>query len=296
MTTTYKELQKHYEQWLSSLGFSPSIIYNYPKMLSFFLNYLEQKGIYQINLITSKHIQSYYLHLQSRQNLITGGALSIAHLNKHFDCIDKFIECLNQYQANIEITPLKYRIYQTKYETVEAISKEEIKLLYQSIDNLFSRLTMKEAEPRKAVATLILDLCYGLGLRRSEAYHLEIKNINFEHKTAHIVQGKNYKDRIVPINDTIIKRLELFIYQYRRHFKVNHTRLFPLQESSLPKYLLKIINQSELENKNISLHTLRHSIATHLLQNGMSVEQISKFLGHSSLESTQIYTHLISEN
>ena len=61
------------------------------------------------------------------------------------------------------------------------------------------------------------------------------------------------------------------------------------------KLLIQRIDNIELQNKEIGLHTLRHSIATHLLQNGMSLEHIAKFLGHSSLESTQIYTHLIEQ-
>jgi integrase/recombinase XerD len=61
------------------------------------------------------------------------------------------------------------------------------------------------------------------------------------------------------------------------------------------KILIQRVDNTELQSKEVGLHTLRHSIATHLLQNGMKLEAIAKFLGHSSLESTQIYTHLIEQ-
>jgi integrase/recombinase XerD len=61
------------------------------------------------------------------------------------------------------------------------------------------------------------------------------------------------------------------------------------------KILIQRVDNTELQSKDVGLHTLRHSIATHLLQNGMKLEAIAKFLGHSSLESTQIYTHLVEQ-
>jgi integrase/recombinase XerD len=297
MNQSFKELQNHYETWLYTLGFSQSISYNYPKTIYYFLQYIEQKSIININQITQKNIEDYILHLQTRQHFRSEKTLSIAHLNKSFDALDKFIEFINQHSQNTTIIPPKYRILQTKNDqlkTVKSITKEEIKILYNSTSKLFNHFTFKEAEPRQALATLILDLCYGCGMRKSEAYNLLIEDIDFEKKLIFIRQGKNFKDRYIPMSETISKRIQIFIYQYRKSFKVKHKRAFPLGKESLYYYFKILLKISEL-NLNIGLHTLRHSIATHLLQNGMSIEQISKFLGHSTLESTQIYTHLINE-
>jgi integrase/recombinase XerD len=298
MNQSFTELQNHYETWLSTLGFSQSISYNYPKIIYYLLTYLEEKNITNINQITQKNIEEYILYLQSRQHLRKEKTLSIAHLNKSFDALDKFIEFINQHSNYTQIIPPKYRILQTKnnqLKTVKSITKEEIKILYNSTSKLFNHFTFKEAEPRQALATLILDLCYGCGMRKSEAYNLLIENIDFDKKLIFIRQGKNYKDRYIPMSETITKRIQIFIYQYRKSFKVKHKRAFPLGKESLYYYFKILLKISEL-NLEIGLHTLRHSIATHLLQNGMSIEQISKFLGHSTLESTQIYTHLVNEN
>ncbi len=297
MNISYQELQNHYETWLSTLGFSQSITYNYPKIIFYFLEYLENKSISQIYLISQKNINDYLLHLQSRKHLRKDKALSIAHLNKSFDALDKFIEFINQHSQNTNITPPKYRILQTKADqtkTIKVLSKEEIKLLYQSVEKLFTHFTFKASEPRQALATLILDLCYGCGLRRNEAYDLLLEDIDLDKKLIFIRQGKNYKDRYIPMSETIAKRIQSFTYQYRNSFKAKHKRLIPIGSECIYYYLKIILKASEI-NKPIGLHTLRHSIATHLLQNGMSIEQISKFLGHSTLESTQVYTHLINE-
>jgi integrase/recombinase XerD len=298
LNTSYQALIEHYAQWLQTLGFSKSIVYGYPKSIYYFLQFLEQKSIHKIHLITQKTINDYIVHLQSRENLRKRGALSIAHLNKSFDALDKFIEFLNQHSKNTTIIPTNYRISIDKTEYIQSIkylSKEEIKQLYESVPNLFRRMSFKDREPRHALATLILDLCYGCGLRKSEAYNLEINDIDFDKKLIFIQQGKGYKDRYIPINETIYNRLKLFIYQHRRCFKTNHKRAFPFDKGTMVHYFKSMREIAEI-NPNAGLHSLRHSIATHLLQNGMKIEQISKFLGHSSLDSTQIYTHLISAN
>ncbi|MFN9651403.1 MAG: hypothetical protein ACK56P_01285 [Chitinophagales bacterium] len=109
MNRNYTELQNHYETWLSTLGFSQSISYNYPKSIYYFLEYLENKSINQIHFITQKNINEYLLYIQSRKHLRKNKTLSTAHLNKSFDALDKFIEFLNQH-TQTNITPPKYRI------------------------------------------------------------------------------------------------------------------------------------------------------------------------------------------
>ena len=298
LNLSYQTLIEHYAQWLQTLGFSKSIVYGYPKSIYYLLDYFENKGIDKIHLITQKTIHDYILHLQSRKNLRSRGALSIAHLNKSFDALDKFIDFLNQHSQNINIIPTNYRIAIDKTEYIQSIkylSKEEIKRLYESVPSLFRRMSFKDREPRHAVATMILDLCYGCGMRRSEAFNLLIEDIDFDKKIIFIRQAKGYKDRYIPLTDTINERLKYYIYQHRRFFKTKHKRAFPFDKGTMVYYFKEMIKCAELDSKT-GLHTLRHSIATHLLQNGMKVEQISKFLGHSSLDSTQIYTHLISVN
>lgn len=297
LTNNFSSLQQYYAEWLAALGFSSSVIYYYPKIVFYFLHYLNEKGINNIQHITQKNISDYHRYLQHRKSKKKDKTLGTAHLNKSFDAIDKFIECLHQHQANISITPTNNRILQDKNEwmgNVKVIRQEEIKILYDSVEKTFIHLSFAVAEPRRALTTLLLDLCYGCGLRRSEAYHLLISDIDLDQKILFVRQGKGYKDRYVPMSACICARIKIYIYQHRKSLKKNNNKLIPLTKEGMYKYFKTLLRASNI-NKEITLHTLRHSIATHLLQNGMRVEQISKFLGHSSLDSTQVYTHLLNE-
>ena len=119
-------------------------------------------------------------------------------------------------------------------------------------------------------------------------------------------KGKNYKEQFVPINPYNIKIIEDYIYDCRPQFynyKATESLLInvrgqTLQGMSLSNRLnaiIKATNNQQLATKNPTPHILRHSIATHLLEKGAPIETISQFLGHSSLESTQIYTHLLED-
>lgn len=301
MNNSYQTLTENYKEHLQTLGFSFHTVKSYPQMLRYFLNYLDMQGVSQINKLTQKHVNNYFDYLETRPNMrISGKALSKAHLNKNFDAVDKFVEFLHVRGLATAPQPTNYRILETKSEIdgkVKAFTKEEVQTLYESTNKLFIQYTFKEAEPRRALAVLILDLCYGCGLRRSEAYNLQIENVDFDKKLLFISQSKGNKDRYVPMSETITNRIKEFIYQHRRFFNTNDNRVFPLTFYSLPYYFKILLRYSGLHyDYGTGVHILRHSIATHLLQNGMNIEQISRFLGHSTLESTQVYTHLLEEN
>jgi len=196
--------------------------------------------------------------------------------------------------------PTNYRIATDKNQRINNIqpfTQEEIKTLQANINNTYPHFTFSQRERKHEQLKLIFALYYACGLRRTEGYKLTVNDINFDKRTIFVRQGKNYKDRIIPMNDSIYKALQHYIYNFRNLQKPKHKRLFLNTTGTLNKSLQdlqKICNSEEIQNKKLTLHILRHSIATHLLQNGMSIENISRFLGHSSLEATQIYTHIIN--
>ena len=149
----------------------------------------------------------------------------------------------------------------------------------------------------------MLSIFYGCGLRRNEGVNVDVGDINFDRSILHVRKGKNYKERLVPIGKTSLKYLQEYIYDHRPEivqgnksealFISMKARRMDGQTMLLRlKYLQHQTENEDLIEKEIGLHTLRHSIATHLLQAGMELESIARFLGHSTLESTQIYTHL----
>ncbi|MEO6302265.1 MAG: tyrosine-type recombinase/integrase [Bacteroidia bacterium] len=292
----YATLKTQYAQWLQTLGFSAHSVYGYPNMLHYFFNYLFDNGIFSIAHLNSTHVTNYFNYLQNRPNKRRNGALSTAHLNKSFDAIDKFLEFLQHHGSLNSPQPTQYRIIDTdSAQRIKVLTKQDITILYKGVENMFTHMSLNSIMPRRALATLLLDLCYGCGLRKSEAYYLQVTDVDLDKCMLFVRQAKGYKDRHVPMSAAITQRIKLFIYQYRKTFKANHNRLWPYSLVAMPDYFNLLRRDSGLQAP-ATLHTLRHSIATHLLQNGMSVEQIAKFLGHSTLDSTQVYTHLLQHN
>ncbi|MFN6329007.1 MAG: tyrosine-type recombinase/integrase [Chitinophagales bacterium] len=299
MSQNFTEIWTEYVRWLDTLGFSKGLIYDYKGRVRDFIEWLELQNITNINQLTQKHIQIYNEYLQSRQNKRKKGGLGTSHLNHNFMALDKFCEFLHQVGMDTAPIPQNYRIRQEKNERIykiETLSKEEIELLKVNISNTYERMPFIEKEAKQEQLKLVFALFYGCGIRRTEGANLQIDDIDFEKKTIFIRQGKNYKDRIIPMSTGVYKALENYIYNFRNTIKIKHNRLFIHSIGTVSDSLKELQNTCEnesIKNKRITLHILRHSIATHLLQNGMSIENIALFLGHSSLESTQIYTHLV---
>jgi len=300
MNTSYKAITDEYVAWLETLGFSNAMIYDYKFRLYDFFEWLENKQIQSITQLTNRHISEYHTYLETRPNKkIKGRLLSASHLNHNFLAIDKLLEFLHQYGMENAPVPTNYRAKmdeQERINKIEVLTQEEVKTLYDCIPNTYTRFLFAERQARQYELKLIFALYYGCGLRLSEGYKLRIKDIDFDKKTVFVEQGKGYKDRIIPMSEGVYRELQDYIYNYRHRLKLKHNRLFIYTKQTLHlrlKYLQKICDDDNIKSKHLSLHVLRHSIATHLLQNGMSIENISLFLGHSSLDTTQIYTHLV---
>ncbi len=303
MNSHYTELSKAFKTWLDTLGFSKSVVHDFPAILNNFLDWLETQGINQINRLTQKHVNDYFRHLENRpQKQKQTVFLSVNTLNHHFKIIDKFLEFLHNQGLQTAPSPTNHRLRVDKDERIkkiEVFTQEEIKILYDSINDTFSHLGFMQREKNQYQLKLIFTLYYGCGLRLSEGLNLRIQDIDFERRTVFVEQGKNYKDRIIPMSSGIYKQLQDYIYNFRNKLKLPHDRLFFNEKTTLRNnlnHLQSVCNNQAIQQKRIHIHVLRHSIATHLLQNGMNIEQIRQFLGHSSLETTQIYAHVVELN
>ena len=294
---SYKVLLQDFKQWLDVLGYAESTVYNLPNHLQEFFKYLENLNINELNYIQTSHVTNYYKTLQERPNQRRSGGLSNGYLNKHQQALFKFREYLKAHNHKGINVHLKQETGNAR-DGLNVLTQLEIKQLFEATN--YSNQDAKIRYRDKA----LLVCFYSCGLRRNEVVHLNIKDILFDKERLFVRQGKNYKERVVPANRHTIKILEEYVYDYRPLFyKYQETEsLFinyrggRLQGKSFGSRLKKLIettNNKELQEKNITLHSLRHSIATHLLAQGADIEHISKFLGHSSLESTQIYTHFL---
>ena len=300
MNTGYKTILSEYAAWLDTLGYSGNLVRYCTLAINEFLQWLEEKQVRHITQLTDNHISDYQNYLETRPNKrYEGRLLSPAHLNHNFLAIDKMLEFLHPYGMADAPVPVNRRMridQQERILKIETLTQQEVKTLYNSIENTHQWLTFEKRQAKQYELKLIFALFYGCGLRRSEGYNLCIQDVDFDRKTIFVEQGKNYKDRIIPMSAGVYNDLQDYVYNFRHQLKLNHNRLFISELASLHGKLKDLQNacyDPAIRAKRLSLHVLRHSIATHLLQNGMSIENISLFLGHSSLDTTQIYTHLV---
>ena len=144
----------------------------------------------------------------------------------------------------------------------------------------------------------MLELMYSSGLRISELVNLKMQDVDFDDDIVRIY-GKGSKMRIVPIGDYAIRYLKKYIHEYRSLFMNNkvsdyiflNSRGDRISRQAMFKIIKNIIRNKNI-NKDVSPHTLRHSFASHMLENGADLRSIQELLGHSDISTTQIYTHI----
>ena len=261
-----------------------------------FLCELEQKGITDPKQVQSGDIAGHYESLKQRPNKITGGLLSEQTLGHHLRAIQLFFSFLQE-SSLLQINPAAG--FKTEYPAKgkehkrEILTQEEIKELYGHAVSCRERA--------------ILSLAYGCGLRTSEMVALDIVDVLFLEQLLIVRTGKGNKRRVVPLSQKVAKDLKEYLFKQRpgltleRCYKTGE-KAFMLNEwgkrmqkwtynHRLKSIIERTANQA-IEKKQITVHNLRHSIATHLLEQGVSLEQVREFLGHSQLETTQIYTHI----
>lgn len=305
---SFEYLEKGFGEWLDVLGYSQMLVYNMPNQLREFFHFLEKKEIKHITNLEQKHIKSYHQYISTRPNQRRGGGLSERYIIMQMAVIEKFLEYLH-HRGMQNLPALGMRLITPKRSKITVLNLDEINILFTT--------THKEVEHHQhskyvhlqaAIGSrdrAMLAVYYCCGLRRNEGVHLQVEDINLDTKILHVKKGKGYKERFVPFNKTNAKYFEEYIYDYRpqllrskseANFFVSANNGKSMDGSTLYYRLKQLQTLSDdigLQQKEIGLHTLRHSIATHLLQAGMGLEKIARFLGHSTMDSTQIYTHLI---
>ncbi|WP_312084072.1 site-specific tyrosine recombinase XerD [Epilithonimonas hominis] len=175
----------------------------------------------------------------------------------------------------------------------DTLSEEDINRIITCIDN-----STDIGKRNKC----ILEVLYGCGLRVSELIDLKISNINFKESYI-MVEGKGEKTRLVPLANTTAEFITSYIHTVRNKTKINKkyedTLFLNSRGTNMSRVIVFIIikelTQKAGISKSISPHTFRHSFATHLLQNGADLRFIQEMLGHSSITTTQVYTHLKTE-
>jgi integrase/recombinase XerD len=259
-----------FKQWMHSKRYSPSTIKTYSEALKSFLIFYREKPVAEI---TNEDVIVY------NNDYILKNNLSASFQNQIVNAIKLFFQTIRETKMMVD------KIHRPKRSKLlpNVLSKEEVKSIIEALTNVKHKT--------------MLSLIYACGLRRSELLNLTFKDIQSDRKLLVIKQSKGKKDRIVPISDKIIEMLRDYYKQY-----LPKTWLFEGQQEStkysdrsLEEVLKKSIRLAGI-NKPVSLHWLRHSYATHLLESGTDLRYIQELLGHSSSKTTEIYTHVSTKN
>ena len=240
-------------------------------------------------------------------------------LRNYLDCNRKFIKFLNKEPENITEDDLKLYIS----ENLSNSSSSSIIVFLSAIRYAFSNilhkditLSLKRPKKEKKIPSvltkeeikklinvidtkksrLMVSFMYACGFRVSELVNLKIKDLNFEEKIGNVRQGKGKKDRVFNIPEFLLEDLKTQV-EKQKESKKEYLFSGPkakLSERNLQKMVKKAANRAGI-NKDVHCHTLRHSFATHLLENGTDIRKIQELLGHADLSTTQIYTHISRE-
>jgi integrase/recombinase XerD len=265
---------------LLNLGYCKNVVVNYPKYAQNILDYIKEIP----QKITDQHIKKYYQYLKEKPKRNGIETISESHIYSQLLAIKLYFDYLERTKT-IKRNPYNLRIKQAAKNERTVFTQEEIQILYKTCQN--------------SVEKTILHLCYGCGLRRNEIELLDLKDVNFEQKLLFVRKGKGKKRRVIPLTETIIQDLkeyftatEIIRNNNEESFliNINGSKMRGNNVYNLFKRILK--RTQSLNPENYCLHSLRHSIATHLLENEMSIEMVRDFLGHSQLVSTQIYTRI----
>ncbi|NQY08512.1 MAG: tyrosine-type recombinase/integrase [Flavobacteriales bacterium] len=266
-----------FTNWLTRLGYADTTIKSYTRLLENFFNYLQGEPPSQ------QKIEAFNNHLHQTK-------ISRQYISAH-------INVINRYSEFLELTT-KEKLTVGKILVEKEITTERTIFTQLEIGSLFC--SADGHGPSDLFDRAMLSLYYGCGLRSKEGINLVPQEVDFNKGLLYVKPSKNYSSRYVPMSQGVVADIKDYI-NYARSI-INPNSKYLLVGRHQPKvnghYLntrLKRLQRTAGITKKASLHSLRHSIATHLLQQGMELEYIGNFLGHKRLDSTQVYVRINEE-
>lgn len=257
-----------FNNWMEEHRFSANTVLTYTSAVRGFLLFIIEKDAKVINEYWVRKYNHYY---------ILSNTFSVSYQNQVISGIKKFMEfkgnplVLGDYQR-----PLKPK------KLPEILSKKEVKIILASIKNLKHRV--------------LLSLLYASGLRIGEALSLKETDIDSDRMLIFIRGGKGKKDRYTLLSVKILEDLRTYYRAYRPKMYLFEGQYGGMYSPTSARQVLHRAVKATGINKNIRLHTLRHSFATHLLENGTDLRYIQQLLGHQNPKTTMIYTHVSTQS
>lgn len=271
------------------------------KQIEDYINYITLERQLSINTIDGykRDLIDFFTFIKKDYYSITTSDINnyIIHLNKLLDSksINRHIVSIRNY---FKFLLKSEKITNNPCDNITGLKMDKTLPKVLSEEDIDKLLDIKLTDAISYRTKAMLELMYSSGLRVSELLSLEVQNVDLLDGIVKIF-GKGSKERIVPIDDIALNYLYEYINLYRKTLlkdKNNNILFLNSRGEKLSRQgFFKIIKNLALEkgiNKDISPHTLRHSFATHLLNNGADLRSIQTMLGHENIKTTQIYTHV----
>lgn len=290
-------LRLRFLEWLEAVNYAPKTRVNYARDVRELLRWLAtQTTISTITEVTSAHIQQYQLALFQQTQAAEGESaskpLSLGAQANKLAAARKFFQWLLA-EGLLAYNPTAALEFPKRPRTLprNVLTPQEASRLIEATPT---------EKPRDMRDRAMLEVLYATGIRRAELIALTLYDLDTSAATLKIEHGKGDATRIVPLTQSALAALKLYLQEaravYAKH--ATQTRLFvssrsggPLDADDIVRIVRKAARRAKIA-KHITPHTLRHSIATHLLQGQADIRQIQKLLGHRRLTSTEIYTHV----
>jgi integrase/recombinase XerD len=259
-----------FKQWLRSKRYSESTLTTYSEALKSFLVFYREKPVTEI---TNEDVIVYNNEYILKKNL------SASYQNQTVNAIKLFFKTIRETKIEVD------KIHRPKRSKVlpNVLSKEEVKLILNAHTNLKHKM--------------MLSLIYSCGLRCGELLTLKPVHIDSKRNIVMLKNAKGKKDRITPLSPKILEMLRDYYKEYKpTHYLFEGQKTgMPYDARSLQLILKQALHKAKI-TKPATLHWLRHSYATHLLESGTDLRYIQELLGHSSSKTTEIYTHVSTKS
>jgi site-specific recombinase XerD len=283
-------LKQGFAEWLSTLGYAATSVRTLPGHVQEFLHNQEARGKYSLGQLVAGDAAGFIRQQQTSIGIRTGRVFSAGHLNKYIQALHLFSRYIRE-SGRSGVGFRVERLEDTR-EKPTWLTRAEIGRLYEATEP--GVLGMRDRA--------MLSVFYGCGLRLQEGAGLACKDILGERRMLHVRAGKGYRERYVPVAEKSYRDILVYTTEARPQLLqepcgvlfIDAHKGRPIHKQSLYLRIKGLVRKASIQ-KRVGTHTLRHSIATHLLQSGMPLERIQEFLGHSALDSTQLYTHLVHE-
>lgn len=273
---------KFYDYLLLEKNYSQHTVIAYINDIGFFESFLSNEfEDDNLILVNYNQIRSWIVSLSD-------DGISNASINRKVSSLKSFYKFLLK-TKQIDTSPL------LKHKALKAPKKIQIPFSEKELDMVLNQIMYKQGF-EGVRDKLIVDLFYTTGIRRTELINLKIQNVDLSNKTIKVI-GKRNKERIIPILTIIEEQIKKYLSERSSILELKDSECFFLLSNGVKlndSFVYRLINyyfSNVSEKVKKSPHILRHTFATHLLNNGADINSVKELLGHSSLASTQVYTH-----